>query len=271
MIGMSGWIDEFGAGIRKVYLTTRLPGSRGNLRGAAKMLARSGWAYTYFKVWTNKILPAALRRRGLPGGVVDYLRRRGCSAEVEWVESVNAPRVVSEVANLKSDYLVSFSATERFKPPLVAAPRIAAVNMHFAPLPAYAGLSPYFWQLFHQEPSFGISLHRIERRLDTGPIISTASGPLDGVNTALDVFLRMSLAAPPLLVRLFRGESDVSSARPQDPAGRTYFGHPSRRQMREFRKHGYSMHDAAAQRRVMDAVAALDAIGAGSPSMGQIS
>ncbi len=254
MISLAPWVDRFGHAIRKVYLTTRLPGEKSNVRGGLDLLRHSGWSYTYFKIWVNKLLPLLLRRQGLPGSVLDYLRMRNLDTPVEEVTSVNAKRVVEEIAGLGAAYLVSNSATQRFKPPLIATPRIGAINMHCSPLPAYAGLSPYFWQLFHGEPMFTVTLHQIAEELDTGAIIDQGSGSLVGVRTALDVFLRMVIAEGPLFVRLFRGETSYANARPQDLATRSYFAHPTRREMRTFRRAGHRMMDRASRRAVIEHV-----------------
>ncbi|MEX0939588.1 MAG: formyltransferase family protein [Pirellulales bacterium] len=254
MISLAPWMDQFGHTIRKVYLTTRLPGSKSNVRGGLQMLRHSGWAYTYFKVWANRVLPWRLRQQGLPGSVPDYLQMRGLDVDVEEVTSVNTRRVVEEARSLEADYLVSNSATQRFRAPLISTPRIGAVNMHCSPLPAYAGLSPYFWQLFHGEPTFTVTLHQIVETLDAGPIIDQASGPLTGVRTALEAFLRMVIAEGPLFVRLFRGESDIQQARSQDLTTRSYFAHPTRRDMRTFRRQGLRMMDRVSRRAVIEHV-----------------
>ncbi len=254
MLALSGWLSEYATGLRKVYVTYKLPSTRGNLRGVLDMWRKSGGAYTYLKIWANKLFPRTLRHEGLPANVEEYLRRLGCSAPVEPVESVNTPAVVAEVASLQPDYLVSFSATQRFHPPLIETPRIAAVNTHYGALPAYAGLSPYYWHLHNREEQFGVTLHQIVPRLDAGPIIEQTLGSMNGATTALELMLRMAACVSPMLVRLFAGDTCVADARPQPPTGRSYFRHPTREQVREFRANGLRMLDSASRTRALAAV-----------------
>ncbi len=247
MIALAGWLDQYGKNILKVYVTRRLPSSKGNIRGALKMLKNSGLAYTWFKVWGNKFLPMKLRLRGLPASVEDYLRLHGHQTPVDYVDSVNTEEVVVEVRSLEADYLVSFSATQRFKEPLIQAPRKAAINTHYGALPGYAGLSPYFWHLYNKEPFFGVTLHQIIPELDAGPIIEQRKETMEGARTALEVLLRMAACVSPMLLRFFGAQTSLANARPQDLSGRSYFRHPTRRQMREFHGSGFRMMDRSCQ------------------------
>lgn len=244
MIALADWIVHHGTVIKKVYVTRRLPSSKGNVRGVLHMLWTSGWTYTYFKIWANKILPMKLRLRRLPASVKDFLRLCGLTCPVEAVDSVNTKEVVSQIKALGPECLVSFSATQRFKEPLITATRDAAINVHYGALPAYAGLSPYFWHLFNGEDCFGVTLHRIVLKLDAGPVIEQKKGHVEGARSALELMLRMAAEVSPMLRRFFEGQTGLADARPQDPTGGSYFGHPTRAQMRQFHRRGMRMTDA---------------------------
>lgn len=257
MLSLGGWIRSHGASIAKVYVTYRLPSQRSRVAGVLKLLARCGWSYTYFKLWVNILAPRRLRRQGLPASVADFLRLCGHQTPIAPVPSVNDPAVISEIAELKPAWLVSFSATERFKRPLISTPTRAAINTHWGALPAYAGLSPYFWHLYHEEPKFGVTLHRIDLALDAGPVIEQAFQDMSGTRTALEVVLRMTECASPMLCRLFEGEASLANLREQDASQRTYFGHPTRAQMRRFHRRGFRMQSAASEAMLLSRVRSL--------------
>jgi len=257
LLSLSGFLRERGELIQKVFVTRKLPSQRSNVTGLLKMLRRTGWPYAYFKVWINAIVPARFRRLGLPGSVGDYLDVLGLPTPVEAVESVNTRRVISEVLDLAPELLLSCSATERFNQELLDAPTRGAVNVHFGALPAYAGLSPYFWHLANREREFGVTLHRMDLRLDAGPIIDQVHGDLSSSRSALDLALRMTDCAGPMLQRFFEGTTTLASVRPQDLSKRSYFGHPTRRQMRDFHRAGLVMKDRASAGLLRARVAAL--------------
>jgi len=264
MIALAPWLLGHGGAIRKVFVTYRLPSSKGNLRGVWSLLRTSGWAYTYFKLWTNKILPMRLRLRGLPRSVGSYLQACGHSVPVEPVPSVNADAVVAEIRDLSVDYLVSFSATQRFGEPLIAAPRRGAINVHYGALPAYAGLSPYYWHLHNQQEQFGVTLHQIVPALDAGPIIEQALEPVGPTRSCLGLQLHMAELVAPMLCRFFEGTTTLEGARPQPDHGRSYFRHPTRADVRQFRRRGYRMASGAAKRETIRRVGRLAAQAAGA-------
>jgi len=257
MLALGEWLLRYGSGILKIYVTYRLPSAKSNLRGVLDMLLHSGWSYTYAKLWANRLAPVWLHRRALPASVAEFAELCGLEAPVEAVASVNSDEVVGEIRTLAPQYLMSFSATQRFKEPLIDVPSRGAVNTHYGALPAYAGLSPYYWHLHHKEARFGVTLHRIVPKLDAGPIIEQTVGSMAGATTALDVLCRMADCVSPMLNRFFAGRTTLEQARPQPAEGRSYFRHPTRKQVREFKAAGFRMMDAAARKRVFERVAEL--------------
>ena len=49
--------------------------------------------------------------------------------------------------------------------------KLGIVNVHYAPLPKYGGYWPEMWAIWNQEKQFAVTLHYVEKGLDTGPII----------------------------------------------------------------------------------------------------
>jgi len=257
MIALADWLRRYGDKIAKIYVTTRLPSAKGNISGLWTMLRQSGWEYTYMKVWINRLAPALLRRRGLPWSVKEYARRCRLGVPVTDTSSVNTDEVINEIKALRTELLVSFSATERFCDSLVQAPTIGAINVHYGPLPAYAGLSPYFWHLYNREQAFGVTLHRIVSKLDAGPIIEQVMEPIDRATSCLELLLKMAATVSPILDRFFRGQTSFANTREQNLALRSYFRHPTRSQVRQFHSAGYRMLDARSKRLVFQRVREL--------------
>ena len=68
-----------------------------------------------------------------------------------------------------------------------------------------------------------------------------------GARSALDVQLRMAAEVSGMLRRFFEGQTSLGDARPQDATGRSYFGHPTRAQMRQFHRKGLRMMGSASR------------------------
>jgi methionyl-tRNA formyltransferase len=229
--------------IAGVFVTTRLPSQRSNVAGVLSMWRRSGWRYTHFKLLTNLLLPRRLGRRGLPTTVAAYLRHLGLAVPVMQVPDINEPEVVDRVRALAPEILLSFSATSRFQDALIEVPSRAALNAHYALLPAYAGLSPYFWYLRNQEPECGVTLHRITARLDAGPIIEQQRFSTAGLRTVLALLREQTARISPMLGRYYAGDTSERGAVPQDLSRRSYFRHPTRADVAALHQAGYCFYD----------------------------
>jgi len=245
LLSLGDFLRRYHQKIVAVFVTTRLPSERSNVIGVLSMLRKSGYRYTHFKLLTNLLLLRRLRRLGLPTTVAEYLRHLGATAPVFEVADINQPDVVDHVRSYAPEILLSFSATSRFHDPLLAIPRRAAINAHYALLPQYAGLSPGFWYLRNREPEGGVTLHAIVTRLDAGPIIEQRRFSLAGVRTVLGVLREQMACVSPLLCRYYEGITSERNTVPQDLSKRSYFRHPSRADVAALYRHGCSFYDRA--------------------------
>ncbi len=105
----------------------------------------------------------------------------------------------------------------------IVTPRLGMLNLHTSLLPSYRGASPIQTAIASGERETGVTLMRIVRRLDAGPIADVervAIGPLD---TAAEIDARLGQACVPLvrrsLTRLVAGELTFT---PQSEADSTY-------------------------------------------------
>src|ERR1700693_2500314 len=109
---------------------------------------------------------------------------------------------------------------------VLTAPRLGAFNLHPGPLPRYAGLNVVSWAIFRGEQNHGVTVHRIEPKIDAGPIAFQSSFPIEKEDSALSLSFKCVREGIPLLLRLLEvataGESIPSVS--QDLAKRQYFG-----------------------------------------------
>ena len=254
MLALADWLRLYGDRLAKVYVTYKLPSSKSNIRGAISLARNSGGSYLWMKLLLNKALPIELKLKGHPSSVMDYIRKLGLEIPVSFVESVKKPSFLRELKELEPRTLVSFSATQRFPKQMVDLFPDGAVNVHYGALPRFAGLSPYFWHLYQQEESFGVTLHRIEEALDAGSVIEQTIAPVLPTTDCIDLLLSMSERVSPMLIRLFSGETSIADARAQSQEHRTYFGHPTRQQVKQFHSMGFSMTSRESIRRLKSEV-----------------
>lgn len=140
-------------------------------------------------------------------------------------QNVNDAAFVAELAQLAPDFLLSFQAAPILRAPLIATARIAALNLHYGPLPRYRGVSPIAWAILNGELSHGVTLHVIEPGIDSGPIVDGRTVPIEPEDTGRSLYDRCVDAG----VSLFRDawgrvrEQDEIESRPQDDADALYY------------------------------------------------
>lgn len=66
------------------------------------------------------------------------------------------------------------------------------LNLHNGPLPRYRGVNPINWALKNKENNHGVTIHRIEPGIDTGPIYGQIIFPINDNYEVRDV-LRIAL------------------------------------------------------------------------------
>lgn len=91
--------------------------------------------------------------------------------------AADTARLAAAIAPLDPDLLVSVTFPYRLPPAVLALPRLAAVNLHPAPLPRYRGPNPAR-MIFDGHRTVGASLHRMDHGFDTGAILSVHEAAL---------------------------------------------------------------------------------------------
>jgi len=109
---------------------------------------------------------------------------------------------------------------------VLSAPRIGSFNLHPGPLPRYAGLNAPSWAIFRGETSHGVTVHKMERGIDTGAIVYQSRFDIGENDTALTVSTRCIKDGVATMLRLVETASADPSAIPlvpQDLSQREYF------------------------------------------------
>lgn len=102
-------------------------------------------------------------------------------------------------------------------------PRLGTLNLHASLLPAYRGASPIQSAIASGERETGLSLMRIVRELDAGPVADAERVAIAPLDTAAEVEAKLARAGAPLLARtLPRLRAGGLVFTPQDRARATF-------------------------------------------------
>jgi methionyl-tRNA formyltransferase len=228
----AGDVDVAGA------VVVRLPPGRGGpVARLARLARRTGGRYAAHKLGTIAVPRAYAAASGRPVFLQDLCRRHGA----RWlsVESANGPVAIEFLERLRPDVLVSISAPQRLDPEVLRIPSLAAINIHWALLPRYAGIAPYFWVLRHGEERTGLTVHVMAPEVDVGPILRQREVELRPDDTSLSVQLRLTrLGGEQLLASVRELPGSLERAREQDLKDRSYFTWPTRDDVRALGRRG---------------------------------
>jgi methionyl-tRNA formyltransferase len=126
------------------------------------------------------------------------------------------------------DLILSVFFRELLPAPVLAAPRIAALNLHPSYLPAYRGRAPINWVLVNGEHSTGVTLHHMVQRADAGDIVAQRRVPIGARESALTLYHAIERAGIELLAETLPAiEAGTAPRFPQDEALASYFGRRS--------------------------------------------
>jgi methionyl-tRNA formyltransferase len=133
------------------------------------------------------------------------------------------PEIREELDRFRADLVLVMAYGHILRDDFIATPRLGMLNLHTSVLPKYRGASPIQTAIAAGDCETGVTLMRIVRRLDAGPIADVERVPIDSLDTALEVEAKLSVACVPLLRRtlplLAAGELPLTS---QDETSATY-------------------------------------------------
>jgi methionyl-tRNA formyltransferase len=109
--------------------------------------------------------------------------------------------VCAQLAALSADVSLVMAYGHILKQDFIDTPRLGTLNLHASLLPHYRGASPIQTAIASGEHETGVSLMRIVRQLDAGPVADVERVPIGPRDTALEIEQKLATACVPLLVR----------------------------------------------------------------------
>ena len=108
---------------------------------------------------------------------------------------------LQQLTEMHSDLGLVMAYGHILKDAFIAAPRLGMVNLHASILPAHRGASPIQTAVALGDKETGVSLMRIVRELDAGPVADVERVPIGPRDTALDIEGKLATACVPLVAR----------------------------------------------------------------------
>jgi methionyl-tRNA formyltransferase len=95
-------------------------------------------------------------------------------AELDVVMPSARDRIAPLLRSLEADLVLCLGFPWKIPPDALAVPSLGVVNSHPSLLPRYRGPIPVGWAIRNGETEIGVTFHRMDADLDTGPILAQA-------------------------------------------------------------------------------------------------
>ena len=167
--------------------------------------------------------PAGRRRRLRRPPVAERAAELGLP--LRQPERASDPAFCEELAALRPDVAIVFAFGEIFRKRLLAVPRLGMFNVHTSLLPRHRGPSPIHAAIAAGDERTGVTLFRLVRRMDAGPMLVRRETPIGPRETAGELHDRLALLGAELTgegLALLAERGADAPLEPQDEAAATY-------------------------------------------------
>lgn len=198
-------------------------------RSQWRHLSKNGWRWVPHKVSQvagpvcKRLRYVPPKRSDFPGTQFDadniFRNDRIEYFETKWIHGKSS---IGRLTEFTPDLGISL-AGPILRPQLFEIPRLGTINLHKGKVPDYRGMPPAFWELWNDELEVGVTIHRVEKGLDTGEILLERTLPrqkfstVQGMQIGLDELgVEMVCEAVQLLT------TEQAKWKPQPAGGNTY-------------------------------------------------
>jgi len=130
--------------------------------------------------------------------------------------NINSSEAKEKIKSVNPDLFIVIAFGQIFSPELLKIPRIFCINVHASLLPKYRGAAPINWAIIKGEKKTGISIIKMEEKMDAGAIILQKEIEISIDDNALTLEKKLIDLGKPLLIEAIeRIENNNFSLIPQ--------------------------------------------------------
>ena len=124
------------------------------------------------------LIAIGIHRKGNNVYVIEHFAKEN-KIPLKYFEKSSFSKEIHEWANTyNSDSVFAITFPFRIPETVLSIPHKGLFNFHFGLLPAYRSTDPIFWQIKNGEKFGGISVHKMDKDLDTGPVLLLKKIPI---------------------------------------------------------------------------------------------
>lgn len=233
-------VAAFGSEIKLIAESETLLPKKSKLQALRKYLKISGFYYVFtqmIKLEIYKCLSILTTAFSFKNSKFYSYRPtvKKFKTKLTTIKDVNEQEFIRKLNNINPDLIISVYFNQIISEEVIDIPKKGIVNIHPAYLPDYKGISPVFWSLANSEKYAGVTVHYIDKGVDTGNIIEREKIKIEKDDTEDSLYWRICEIGSPLLIRAV---DKIRAGRVQlvENKGGRYFSLPTEDAVRKYRK-----------------------------------
>jgi methionyl-tRNA formyltransferase len=139
----------------------------------------------------KKLKPCPVRSFALDKGLSSYAPER----------IRKDPAALEKIGAVGPDIIVVVAYGQIIPASIIDLPKHKSINVHFSLLPKYRGASPVQWAILNGEEKTGVTIFRLNEKMDEGDILTSEAVPILPRENALNLETRLSHIGAELLHR----------------------------------------------------------------------
>ncbi len=148
---------------------------------------------------------------------------------------VNEKVFINKLKKINPDLIISIYFNQILSNEIIDIPKKGVINIHPGYLPDYKGVSPVFWALANGEKYAGVSVHYINKGIDTGKIIERKKIKIEKNDTEDSLYWKLCEIGSPLLTKTIR-EIKLGKVKTINNIGGKYYSLPTKEAVKRFVK-----------------------------------
>lgn len=129
-------------------------------------------------------------------------------------KSANEEEIAKALDKSLPDIVITIAFGQLIKEHVLKIPKHGWINIHFSILPKWRGAAPVQHSILNGEKSTGISIFKLDKGMDTGPIYLSRKYPLNDNETTYEVLNRLSIEGSKMTLTVL--EMIQNRKQPQD-------------------------------------------------------
>jgi len=130
---------------------------------------------------------------------------------------------IAQLRALAPDLIIVAAYGQILPPAILELPRHGCLNVHTSLLPKYRGAAPIQWAILNGDAETGVTIMQMDAGLDTGPILTQTTTPIDPADDAQTLHDRLATLGGELLVKTIPDHvAGKITPRPQPAEGVTH-------------------------------------------------